>query len=327
VAIPAGPNPCHGHGLPHAGVAHTISPAATGPAQRPALECRSYAGVCLVREGVRYCVFRNGEVLDGVNAMVVDRDVARALAEPDVQAGEGAFLGSSNRSSNPAHFLCDYLARAVVFRDLLGVPETALWIDTEGSAMAEFAAGAVVPGYRRLRPGASHRFDRLRLLTGAGGEFGHPFWFMEPRLHATVREALLRALPAARSPAGERVYLARFDTQRRSLLDEQALAARLQAEGFTVLTMSALAPAEQLAAVRDAAVVVAPHGAALASLVVATPGARIVELFNPQRGLAGFAALAHGAGAAYTARFGTPAGGAAADAWRIDVDTVLRALD
>jgi hypothetical protein len=327
--IPAGPNPCHGWGLPAEGIAHAISPVATAPAQRPALFARTYADVCLLREGVRWCVFRRGEVLEGVNALVVDPAVDRALAAPDLRIDAGAFIGSANRSANPAHFLCDYLARAVAFRDLLGVPEEQLCIDTEGSPLAEFATAAVVPGCRRLQPGASHAFGRLHLLASSTEEPGHPFWFMEPRLYRPVREGLLRALPAARSAAGPRLYLSRFDTPRRPLLNEQALAARLEREGFRILTMSALAPAEQLAAVRDAAMVVAPHGAALAGLVLAAAGTGVVELFNPRRGLADFAALAHGAGARYAAVFGTPerAPDGAEDAWRIDVDAVLRAID
>jgi capsular polysaccharide biosynthesis protein len=55
--------------------------------------------------------------------------------------------------------------------------------------------------------------------------------------------------------------------------------AHLAGRGFERVDPGSLPVAEQIRAFAEAAVIVAPHGAALANLTFASPGAAVVELF------------------------------------------------
>lgn len=85
---------------------------------------------------------------------------------------------------------------------------------------------------------------------------------------------------------GERLYLSRSKARRRRVANEPALWSELSAQGFTKITLEDLPWPEQIAAVRAARLIVAPHGAGLANLVFCTPGTRVIEFvgrdyFNP----------------------------------------------
>ncbi len=57
--------------------------------------------------------------------------------------------------------------------------------------------------------------------------------------------------------------------------------------------------ADQIRAFAAASVIVSPHGAALANLVFATPGATVIELFPPSSVLPDYWRLASSAGVTY----------------------------
>lgn len=90
------------------------------------------------------------------------------------------------------------------------------------------------------------------------------------------RRLMTRERPSA---GGARVYLGRGRAGRRRLLNEAELWKRvLEPAGFTRLDIDGCSLASQIAAVSNAAVVAAPHGAALTHMVFARPGASIIEL-------------------------------------------------
>ena len=98
--------------------------------------------------------------------------------------------------------------------------------------------------------------------------------------------ALVKALAdmagdAPRSPfAGRRVYIARTDSANRAMTNEAELIAALSGTGFAIVLASRLTLLEQIALFRDAAMIVAAHGAGLTNIVFAAPGngPAIVEL-------------------------------------------------
>jgi capsular polysaccharide biosynthesis protein len=94
-----------------------------------------------------------------------------------------------------------------------------------------------------------------------------------------VRERVLAHAPARQG--ARRVYLSRRGQPMRVMVNEAALEAALRSRGFTVVRPEALSPAEQIALARNAEVIVAPTGAALANALFAPAGARIVEI-TPQ---------------------------------------------
>lgn len=85
----------------------------------------------------------------------------------------------------------------------------------------------------------------------------------------------------ARAPAGKgarRVYLSRRGQAMRVMVDEPALEAALRRRGFQIVRPERLSPAAQVSLMRDAEVVVAPTGAALANALFLPDGARMVEI-------------------------------------------------
>lgn len=76
-----------------------------------------------------------------------------------------------------------------------------------------------------------------------------------------------------------RIYVSRANASHRRVLNEEDLVETLSKSGFEILKPESLPLGEQVAAFRDADVIVAPHGGGLANLVFASPGAKVVELF------------------------------------------------
>ena len=93
---------------------------------------------------------------------------------------------------------------------------------------------------------------------------------------------LRQHLAPVRSAGGIRLYLGRASAGRRRLLNERALMAALEREGFTCIPdPGVLAFDQQCRLLADADVVVAPHGAALSLLFCCAPGTRLLEIHGP----------------------------------------------
>jgi hypothetical protein len=89
------------------------------------------------------------------------------------------------------------------------------------------------------------------------------------------------AAAAERDAPGDgprRLYITRGSQGARPLLNDGAIAAALAGHGFETVSFSGLPLARQIALVRGAECIVAPHGAALAHLLTAHPGTRVLEL-------------------------------------------------
>nr|WP_198148543.1 glycosyltransferase family 61 protein [Sphingomonas sp. Y57] len=137
------------------------------------------------------------------------------------------------------------------------------------------AAGIALERMIELRPGEA-ALPALgihsNLTTGDFAFFPHP----------TIVAAFDRIArpPAPSRFAGMRVYIARLDTVKRRMVNEEELRARLEALGFVTVLASELSLADQIALFRDAAQIVTQHGAALTNILF-TPGEagpHIVEL-------------------------------------------------
>ncbi len=99
--------------------------------------------------------------------------------------------------------------------------------------------------------------------------------WIDPLLPRWYRRRLVS--PAA--TAHRKVYLSRSDTTRR-VMNEDAVIALLAARGYEVIQPEKLCVAEQIALFAEVSHIVAPNGAALTNMVYASPGARIVVLYN-----------------------------------------------
>jgi capsular polysaccharide biosynthesis protein len=81
-----------------------------------------------------------------------------------------------------------------------------------------------------------------------------------------------------RRPVGRRLLVSRSDATKRRVTNEPALFAALRRHGFERLVPGSLTFDEQVATFADAEIIVAPHGAALANLLFASPPGAVVEL-------------------------------------------------
>ena len=102
---------------------------------------------------------------------------------------------------------------------------------------------------------------------------------------ATVRELREFADGLGRGPEdsaglGPRLYVSRAKASRRHVTNEAELWSALAECGFVHVALEDLPWHRQIAAMRAARVIVAPHGAGLANLVFCEPGTRVVELVN-----------------------------------------------
>jgi len=130
---------------------------------------------------------------------------------------------------------------------------------------------------RFLAPGAyrARRLHRLGVDSAqrADSIFTAPSWQALQDLAARLRSAPDPAAP-------RRLYLSRRSAARRDLdaSAERALQPLLEREGFTPVTLEGRSLAEQARLFGGAEWVVAPHGSALANLIFAPPGTRVLEL-------------------------------------------------
>jgi capsular polysaccharide biosynthesis protein len=128
-----------------------------------------------------------------------------------------------------------------------------------------------------------------------------------------VVDFLRRRLMKDITPATERrpLYVARTaGSHNRTIVDEPALIRLLEARGFQTIDPGAVSVTAQIEAFASASVIVSAHGAALANLVFATPGATVIELFPAGSTLPDYWRLASSAGVRYRYLSAWPGGGA-----------------
>jgi len=119
------------------------------------------------------------------------------------------------------------------------------------------------------------------LVPPFSGRFGWP----PPGAQRWLRRQLLpREAHRAAAPPGRRLWLSRGRSSRRPVWGEAALLERLAAEGLALepVDLGAMPLPKQARLVQEATLVVAPHGGAMAALVFAQPGTRVLELHQPR---------------------------------------------
>ncbi len=114
------------------------------------------------------------------------------------------------------------------------------------------------------------------------------------------RQFGLAPSPGPADPVGgRRIYVSRGDATWRQVLNEHELVAMLARRGFESVPLSRMTVREQAALFDQAAWIVAPHGAGLANLAFARPGATLIELFPYSFGTLAFYCIAASGGLRY----------------------------
>lgn len=115
---------------------------------------------------------------------------------------------------------------------------------------------------------------------------------------------LLRELALLFNGYGDRIgeeliYISRKNAKWRRITNEDDLIDALLSKGFRVLIMEELSFHDQLKAVRNARVILSPHGAGLTNIMFARRGIEVVEIINPDFPNSDYYALACSLGHRY----------------------------
>ena len=187
--------------------------------------------------------------------------------------GTALLLGAAN-SDNYFHWLFDSLPRWKMLQDAGYADYDHVLLHSQPHHFQDETLDRLnVPTAKRLRCNKNFVYQFDRLVVPA---MPFPLWQVAPWTCDWVR-----TLFPERGGGPERIYLSRRRATRRRLVNEAELEARLENLGFVCVRPETLSVAEQAARFSAAKQVVAPHGAGLANMVFAPPGALLVELFHP----------------------------------------------
>jgi capsular polysaccharide biosynthesis protein len=199
------------------------------------------------------------------------------VEEPLEVAGSLGVLATRGDHSN-YHFLLDVLPRLAIM-DTPGVPAPERWyVPLQRGFQREILELAGFPPDADLIDSDLAPHVRAETLIVPGLPDAHlrtPPWAVD-----FIRERL-RPPDLERVP-GRRIYVTRGrERHNRIVTNEEELVDILGDRGFTVVDPGAMPIAEQIRTFAEAEWIVAPHGAALANLAFASPGASAIELFPP----------------------------------------------
>lgn len=176
------------------------------------------------------------------------------------------------------HFLLDVLPRLALMKTP-GVPEPKRWyvplqqrFQPEILELAGLLPDAKVIDSDRV---PHVRAESLLVPGLPDAHLSTPPWTVD-----FIRERLRP--PGLERVPGRRLYVTRGrEPHNRIVANEEEVLERLGEHDFTVLDPGAMPVTEQIRAFGEAEWIVAPHGAALANLAFASPGASVIELFAP----------------------------------------------
>ncbi|MDP9117173.1 MAG: glycosyltransferase family 61 protein [Actinomycetota bacterium] len=196
---------------------------------------------------------------------------------PSPHAVEGRLGVLATRGDrNYYHFLMDVVPRLGVMASCPDIAPPSKWyVPTTSRFQRELLDLAGVPEWQRVDSDTYPHVsaDVLVVPTPPSMTVINPPWVV-----GWLRARLL--IKAVSRVAGRGLYVTRgTGVNNRTVSNEEEVVSALVASGFQAIDPAVLSVSEQIRAFAEASVVVAPHGAALANLVFASPGAGVVELF------------------------------------------------
>jgi hypothetical protein len=219
-----------------------------------------------------------------------------ALARP-VEPSQIVLPLSSQRIGNYCRWWLDSIAKLFI------CSHSTLLRSQLRSANLSVVLGPVLEKFQRetidllrwqtpIQSNTGNRLMRGRSINSSGVSFGGG-----QRVGAIIRELpyfLDVVFPdgprAAGGGTGALLYISRNEATMRCLMNEDEIVPGLKDLGFHVMRPATVSLAQQIAAFRDAKVVVAVHGAGLTNIIFCRPGTTLVEIF-PEGGVHGSAFL------------------------------------
>lgn len=221
-------------------------------------------------ESFRDRSFLNASVYAGCDPL------AAPMTPDEAKPGRYLSLVYGIGTSNWYHWLVENLGRLCLLSLIPDADRLQLIVPPDLSPARAESLALLVPPERWVRhDGRNWRCEELWLPS-----FGAVRGSVRPEPIAWLRRALAQKLGFG-PPAGTRLYISRGDAGFRRLRNERQVVELLSRQGFRAVTLAGLSFAEQARLFHDAALIVAPHGAGLANLVLASSGIQLVELLPP----------------------------------------------
>jgi len=196
-------------------------------------------------------------------------------------------LGGLER--NYYHFLVEFLARWWIFKssgldvDWIVVP-TDLQFQVEYLELLGIEAGKIVQWQEYQSIQADQIFypslvNNWRPVFHSSGVMNYkkeylPMWLAH--LYSYMRVRAVDCNGQQSRPA--KVYISRSKAHTRKILNEDELTNELGAQGFSIVDCEEMTVAQQFSVFSAARVIIAPHGAGFANLLLSRPGVAVLEL-------------------------------------------------
>jgi hypothetical protein len=198
---------------------------------------------------------------------------------------------ASRGDSNYYHFLCDVLPRIGVLAQAPEVAPPERWYVPAGTRFQRELLDLIgIPAAARVDATAiPHVRAQCLVVPGLPATTErNPPWVVQ-----FLRERLLADIEV--DGPRQSIYVTRgAAANNRAIVNEAAVVELLTGRGFRVVDPGALAVRDQIGTFARASVIVSAHGAALANLAFASPGAAVVEIFPAGGVLPDFWKLATG---------------------------------
>ncbi|MBV9077726.1 MAG: glycosyltransferase family 61 protein [Methylobacteriaceae bacterium] len=236
------------------------------------------AGEGLVFDRERRLVRRSVTQQSAEDIRLAHRELERAIAAGALRERHGAaILCVKPGLRNYGHWLIEMLPMAGLADFVLaGERLPALVPDVEGPLAGVIADSLGLLGFppERIVPALSapERVDELVLVIGLTSHGGA----MSPLVFQTLDRLADGIAPL---PYYERLYVRRQWPPWRRLADDEAVTARLMAEGYVPYSPEQFPLAHQMGAFRTARQVIGPAGAALANIAFCRPGTEVAAFY------------------------------------------------
>jgi capsular polysaccharide biosynthesis protein len=233
----------------------------------------------------RYGLYRRG---------AQENEMARTLGVSDFKHSRlpAAIVLTSTYWANWAHFLTEVLPKALIADRRADWRDWPMLISSAGLANAQELLRLLVAADRRIIKACGRIVvDRAGYVSSVGFcplEYAYDWKTDFPRIRPTdcvfspdalglVRTAARRLVSAAPNAAPAFLYLRRTGSNRR-FLNQDEVEEVFRARGFEIVVPEKLSVREQIALFSRARVIAGPTGAAIANLVFAAPGCRLLVL-------------------------------------------------
>ncbi len=216
-----------------------------------------HGGRVLRASGGGWRTARDGAFLSG----------AGARAEAAVRRAPGP-IAPMGRAHNYYHFILETLPRLLHVHRV--APDAVPVFAAPMPAFAVDVLDTLAISYRVVDPVALLA-DDVWLCDPVPTNWPHPDDL------TLLRSVVAAAVPPSGDTGPRRVYVSRRGASR-PIADEARVEDMVTARGFVVADMSSLSFADQVRVVRDAEVVIAPHGAGLTGVLFCQEGTAVLEL-------------------------------------------------